>query len=104
MKMIIDGKRYDTETAEFVHGWSNGYYSNDFKHRSKDLYRTKSGNWFIVHEGGAMTDMAQACGSGSKCGGCEIEPVSTEDAFGFLCSHDGEKAAEKYFPDKIQDA
>jgi len=83
MKKVINGKVYDTKTAELVHEWSNGHFTNDFQYRSKDLYRTSKGNWFIHHEGGAMTDMAQSCGNNSVCGSSDIEPISERDALGF---------------------
>ena len=104
MKRIIDGKRYDTEKAVHIHGWDNGNFTNDFRYRSKDLYRTKSGRWFIHHTGGALTDMAKSAGNNSTTGSEDIEPVSAEDAFRFLVSHDGEDEAEELFPEKIQDA
>lgn len=104
MKAIINGKRYDTKTAELIHEWGNGYLPNDFNYREKNLYRTKAGKWFVHHEGGAMTDMAEPAGSNSVAGGSSIEPITDEQAFTFLCEHGGEGAAEKWFPDKIQDA
>jgi len=104
MKKIFDGKKYDTDTAECVHSWDNGRFGNDFRFRSKTLYHTPKGAWFLVHEGGPMTDMAVPCGSNSTSGSSSIEVVSEEDAFAFLCSHEGADQAEKYFPGKIQDA
>lgn len=41
MKRIIDGKKYDTETAACIATWDNGYYGNDFKRCEESLYRTK---------------------------------------------------------------
>lgn len=104
MKKIIDGKRYDTTTATLVHDWDNGQWDSDFHFRSKALYRTPRGNWFIMHTGGAMTDMARSVGSNSYGGSSDIEPVSATDAFRFLVSHGGVEAAERYFPDQIEDA
>lgn len=104
MKSIINGKRYDTETATLVHDWDNGRSSSDFGHRSKTLYRTKRGAWFLLHEGGASTDMARSCGNNSYTGSSSIEPISEEDARGFLESHGGTKAMEEHFADKIEDA
>jgi len=104
MKKIINGYRYDTDTATLVHSWTNGRYSNDFRFRRKDLYLTRAGNWFLHHEGGPLTDMAVSVGSNSTSGSEDIEPVTAEQAFRFLCSHDGEEAAEKYFAHKIVDA
>jgi len=104
MKAIVDGKRYDTDTATKVLDWTNGYYPGDFKYRQKILYLTKNGAWFIYHSGGAMTDLAVVAGSNTYSGSSKIEPVDKEDAYKFLCSHGGVREAEKYFPDKIQDA
>ena len=108
MIKVIDGKRYNTETAEQVYSYWNGMGRTDFRFRSKDLYLTKKGVWFIHHEGGAMSDMAVPVGSNGWGGSEDIEPVSAEDAFGFLQAHSDEsKAAEaidKYFADRVQDA
>ena len=104
MKKVINGKMYNTETAELIHDWDNGRFSNDFRYRTKTLYRTKKGAWFIRHEGGPMTDMAVSCGSNSTSGSADIEPISKEDAFRFLCTHDGTEKAEEYFPEMIEEA
>ena len=108
MIMVIDGKRYNTETSEMVYRWMNGCFYGDFRFRLKNLYRTRNGAWFIYHEGGAMTDMAISVGSNGRGGSSKIEPVSKEDAFGFLQAHSDEsdalEAIEKYFADSIQDA
>ncbi len=103
MIAIINNKRYNTETATHIYGWSNGHYTNDFARRSKDLYRTKKGTWFIHHTGGPMTDMASSHGSNLGWGE-KIEPVSDTDAFRFLQTHGGEEAADKYFGDQIEEA
>lgn len=108
MIMIIDGKRYDTETADCVYAWSNNHFVSDLGHRSKSLYRTKSGAWFLHHEGGAMSDMAVSVGSNEYGGSEKIEPVSEDDAFGFLQRHsddaDAMKTIEKYFASRVEDA
>jgi hypothetical protein len=107
MIQVIGGKRYDTAKATLVYSWWNGHNSTDFKYRHKRLYRTASGAWFIHHEGGAMTDMAQSRGR-QTTGGESIEPVSNEDAYGFLESHSDEAKAvaaiEAHFADRVQDA
>lgn len=103
MKAIVNKKLYDTAKADIVLKWDNGYFSSDFKFRSKDLYRTPKGVFFIHHVGGALTDMAHrfgTCTGGSQ----RIEPVSDDDAFNFCCSHDGVAEAQKYFPDRIEEA
>jgi len=104
MRAIIDGLRYDTDTAEAVHVWTNGLPRGDLRFRAKTLYRTPKGRWFIHHEGGPMTDLAQRVSDSTITGGEKIEPVSEDDAFRFLTTHGGEDAAERYFPDRVQDA
>jgi len=104
MKRIVNGKVYNTETAELVHEWWNGRSTSDFRHRSKDLYRTKKGAWFILHAGGPMTDMAVSCGSNNYTGSKSIEPISEGDVLAFLETHGGEEVLEKYFADKLEEA
>lgn len=106
MIKIIDGKRYDTDRAKCVYAWSNGHFVTDFRYRSKDLYLTKSGVWFIHHEGGAMSDMAVSVGNGTA-GSETIESVSGKDAFGFLEAHSDDSGASdaisQHFADQVVD-
>lgn len=92
MKMIRDGKLYNTETAVLIHAWHNGYLPGDFKFRSKHLYKSPKGTYFLHHEGGPMTDMARSAGSNSWSGSEALEVLSREDAQAFLASHDGAEA------------
>ena len=107
MIQVIDGKRYNTETAKFIFEYWNGYMTSDFKHRTKSLYLTSKGSWFIHHVGGALTDMAESIGNSSHGSEC-IEPINADDAYGFLEAHsDDEKALaamSSHFADKIVDA
>ena len=107
MLKIIDGKRYNTETAEQVLFHNNGKYQNDFGYRSTTLFRTNNGAWFIRHYGGPFTDMATSAGNGLGWGE-ELEPVSDDAAFKFLQSHsdypEAQEAIEKYFANCVQDA
>lgn len=108
MIKVIDGKRYNTDTAESIHEYSNGHFTSDFRFRTKDLMRTTKGAWFIHHVGGAMSDMSVGVGSNGRGGSEDIEPVSDDDAYGFLEAHSGEAGAEaaidKHFADRVQDA
>ena len=108
MIKVIDGKRYNSETAECVFQYTNGQYSNDFRYRSKCLFLTPKKAWFILHYGGPMSDMATSAGGGSIGWGQDIEPVSDSDAFGFLQAHsddpDAQAAINKYFSDRVTDA
>lgn len=108
MIKIIDGKRYNTETAELLYCHDNGHYANDFRCRTKMLYRTSSGAFFIHHEGGAMTDMAVSVGNNGTGGSENIEAVIADDAYGFLQAHsddsDAQESIDQYFADRVVDA
>ena len=107
MIQVIDGKRYNTETATLIFEYWNGHMQSDFKHRTKSLYLTPKGSWFIHHVGGALTDMAQSIGNSSHGSAC-VEAITADDAYGFLESHSDEPEAlasmNKHFADKIVDA
>lgn len=80
MKKIINGKVYNTETAECVAEYSNGGGWRDFKHFEEELYRKKTGEFFLHGQGGPMTRYAEACSTGGWSSGEKIVPLSYEDA------------------------
>ena len=108
MIRVIDGLRYNTETAQQVYDYSNGRMTSDFGYRSKTLYRTSKGAWFIHHVGGALTDMSVSVGNNGRGGSADIEPVCENDAYGFLEAHSDDSEAmaaiEKFYSDRIQEA
>ena len=104
MKAIIKGKRYNTETAEWIASYHNGCTTSDFKYLSEDLYRTKNGNWFIAGEGGPMTTYARHVGNGNKSGGKKIIPLTQDDVIQWLEQHEETEVLETYFPEHIDDA
>lgn len=104
MTSIISGVRYSTDTAEAIYYFDNGFGASDFKLRSKYLYRTKKGKYFIEHYGGAMTEMAVRCGQNNMCGSSSIEPISDKEAFVFLCEHGKTDKAGELFEGFIVDA
>jgi len=104
MKAIIDGKRYDTETAELIAEWSNGLGYSDFKHCEEDLYRTRKGTWFISGAGGPLSSYAVPYGNNGSSGSKAIRPLTAEEARSWLERHRELDALEKYFPDAIEDA
>lgn len=51
MKQVIDGKQYDTETADKIasdHYWDGSNW--DRNGRSNYLYKTRKGAFFVLHE------------------------------------------------------
>ena len=80
MKKIINGSKYDTATAKKLGSWNNGCYTNDLNYCSEDIYRTRSGKYFIHGEGGAMSKYATSGGNNSWGWGERIEPVTRQTA------------------------
>ena len=107
MHKVIDGRRYNTETARVVLDVDNNMHRHDFHYRSWTLYQTKGGAFFLHHYGGALTDMAIPCGSNGRGAGEEIEPLSPHDARLFLERHSDRREAmdslEQLFGDAITD-
>lgn len=59
MKKIIEGKLYNTETAELIGWFSTGGYSlSDGHYISQDIYRSKGGQYFLYIVGGGLTEYA----------------------------------------------
>jgi len=54
MKKIINGKKYDTETATKLGEDCRGY-RGDIDFWSEELYRKKTGEFFLYGEGGARS-------------------------------------------------
>lgn len=80
MKKIINGKKYDTETAILIGKWSNDHGCSDFRHCEEFMYLKKTGEYFIHGKGGAMSLYARSCGDNSYCGGSGIVPLTKEEA------------------------
>lgn len=79
MKRIINGKRYDTETAEELYSYS---YSNrgDFHYFRETLYRKRTGEFFLYGVGGPASKYAQAIDMNSWSGGERLMPMTYAEA------------------------
>lgn len=91
MKKVINGKVYNTETAEELHHWRSHHNAGDFGAYDETLYRTKKGNYFLL------------CNN-SRGGDRVIEPITRTVAIKWLEEHDGEEVIEDEFPDLIEEA
>lgn len=80
MKKIINGKVYDTNSANNVGGWDNNRSVTDFDYCSETLYRKRTGEFFLYGEGGAMSKYSVSRGNNSWSGGEMIIPLSYEAA------------------------
>ena len=79
MKKIINGKKYDTETAKAVAFHSNNLSYRDFKWYDETLYQKRTGEFFLLGEGGAMSKYAQPVGN-CMSNGMTIIPMSYDEA------------------------
>ena len=78
MKRIIDGKKYDTDTARFVA--SDEDHRGDFRYWCEDLYCKRTGEYFLYGEGGPMSKYAKSCGCNSWTGSEAIVPLTESEA------------------------
>ena len=79
MKKIIDGKIYNTETAERICGYQYGT-PGDFTYCSEDLYKTRKGAYFVAGEGGALTRYSRSTGDNSTTGGEGLRVLPEDEA------------------------
>ena len=80
MKKIINGRLYDTRTAEEIDSWSNGLLPGDFERCEETLYRKKTGEFFLLGEGGPLSKYVKQNGSNSWSGSRRIIPMSVDEA------------------------
>ena len=78
MKKIINGKKYDTETAKCLAEWGNNV--SGFSYCYEELYKKKTGEFFLYGNGGAMSKYSRSCGDNSWCGGEDITPLTEAEA------------------------
>ena len=80
MKKIINGKLYDTDTAKEVFAISCGNGPSDFHYYAEQLYRKRTGEYFLYGHGGPMSRYAESCGQNQWTGGERIDPMSYDNA------------------------
>lgn len=79
MKKIINGKRYDTETAEEIGFWRTERSVTDFSYCEETLYRKRTGEFFLYGEGGPSSPYAHAA-YGTMGAGEAIVPLTEGEA------------------------
>lgn len=96
MKKIIDGRRYDTDTAKEM---GSDSFSNrrDFHYWMETLYRKNTGEFFLHGEGGPMSRYAVSEGQNGWSGGEKIIPLSLEAAKSWCEEHLDADAYEEIF-------
>ena len=96
MQKIIKGRKYDTDTAQEVCGYSNGLPSGDFDALCEQLYVKRTGEFFLYGYGGARTAYAEADGN-MWTSGEKIVPLYEADAKAFAEEHALPEVYEQYF-------
>lgn len=81
MKKIINGLRYDTDSATNLGAASSNYFPSDFHWWEAALYRTpRSGRHFIAGSGGALSEFGRPAAGGGRCGGERVIPMDDDEA------------------------
>lgn len=96
MKKIIDGKRYDTEKAKAI---GSDCYSNrrDFNFWEETLYQKRTGEFFLMGEGGPGSKYAESAGQNQWIGGSKLIPMSFDSAKDWAEKHLDADAYEAVF-------
>lgn len=84
MKKIIEGKKYDTDTSTLVAEWEADFLANDFNWYMEQLYKKRTGEYFVYGEGNGASRYARTVGLHGGTWGCTIIPVSYDDARAWL--------------------
>jgi len=103
MRAVIEGKRYDTETATEVASIENGHNLSDFSYFTEELYITKRGNWFLAGWGNATSPYGTVSGN-TRGSGERVTVLSPAEAQEWLEEHGKVDALEMYFGELIEDA
>lgn len=86
MRKIINGRKYDTETAKELGDYWNGLGENDFENFSEILYQKKTGEYFLYGEGGPASKYAEHC-PGGWTSGKGIIPMTESEAMKWAEEH-----------------
>lgn len=103
MKSIIDGKIYDTETAQAIAESDAACSVTDFNYFCETIYRTKRGGWFLAGHGGPQTRYAKQS-YGMSQGSRKIIPLSPTEAQEWLERSENFDALEMWFAVNLEEA
>ncbi|EOI55532.1 hypothetical protein [Enterococcus gilvus] len=86
MKKIIEGKKYDTETATLVAEYRMGNRS-DFKGIEEKVYQTKKGQYFLYFWGGGYTKYREEVAPRTYSDSEGIKLITEAEAREFAIKH-----------------
>lgn len=87
MNKVIRGKRYNTETSKLVGTWEANEPENSDFWEKEELYQKRSGEFFLIGQGGAQTQYARFSMSGESKPGIELRPIDPEEASDWAEGH-----------------
>lgn len=102
MRKIINGKVYDTKTATQIAYYQHSH-KGDHSYYDEDLYRKRTGEYFIWGEGGPSSKYAEPYPTGGWQGGSAIVPLNYEDALQWAENHMDADDYEKEFGEIDED-
>jgi hypothetical protein len=79
MRKIINGHRYDTDSAKFIISYAAELTPDDDEYYEEKLYRTKAGMFFLYAKGNSGSPYSKPVGI-KWIGTEEILPLSEEEA------------------------
>ena len=79
MRKIINGRQYDTDTAEEI-GYTAANWQDHLYSIFRTLYRKRTGEYFLCEEGGPGTDISTVDSDGTRRGATRITPLTYEAA------------------------
>ena len=80
MKKIINGKMYNTETAEEFGSCENTPYKSNYIYFKEYLYRKKTGEFFMYGSGNAASKYCEETADRTRCPGERIVPLTIKEA------------------------
>mgnify|MGYP001661040913 CR=1 FL=1 len=80
MYKVINGRRYNTQTAKEIATWESDYPTNDFHYYEEALYRKQTGEFFLYGKGHAASPYAESAGQNASKAGEKIIPMTFEEA------------------------
>jgi len=102
MKAIIEGKRYNTETAKPLFDCRANVGRSEFSWWAGTVYRTPRGAYFLAGEGHAASRFAESLGNSSYGSGAGIQPLTVREASELAEQHADTDTIERYFGDQIE--
>lgn len=103
MNKIIEGKRYNTDTAQLVGVYETNEPENTDYWVKEELYLKRTGEFFLVGRGGPQTVYAVWSVNGNPKAGEELRPLDTTEAEAWVEEHLSGDVYESLFGEVAED-